>query len=146
MSDKVICKYKFQDKEKFFGKEYCTLFNEVCSDIKFVCDKNCQVYEDYKQLKRLKAENETMQNAIEKCVENAGVECDDEEQAINSLSRIGSTMFNSLMRNEELKQTLEEIREVVGTNRSFEELLNYSNDININKIDKVIKVINEVLK
>ena len=44
------CKYKFQDKDKFNGKEYCTLFNELCQDVNFVCDKNCQVYEDYKKL------------------------------------------------------------------------------------------------
>ena len=60
MSDKVICKYKFQDDEKFNGEEYCILFKEECSDIKFVCDKNCQVYEDYKLLQRLKKENEEL--------------------------------------------------------------------------------------
>lgn len=51
------CKYKFQDKEKFDGEKYCTLFNEKCSDIAFVCDKNCQVYEDYKQLQEAKQKN-----------------------------------------------------------------------------------------
>lgn len=44
------CKYKFKDKDKFDGKEYCTLFNELCHDVSFVCDKNCQIYEDYKKL------------------------------------------------------------------------------------------------
>ena len=59
MTDKEIirCKYKFQNNDKFNGKDYCTLFNEVCSDVEFVCDKNCQVFEDYKQLKRLEQEN-----------------------------------------------------------------------------------------
>lgn len=55
------CKYKFQDKDKFDGKEYCTLHNELCENISFVCDKNCQVYEDYKQLKRLQEENKRLQ-------------------------------------------------------------------------------------
>lgn len=44
------CKYKFKDKDKFNGKEYCTLHNELCEDLSFICDKNCQVYEDYKKL------------------------------------------------------------------------------------------------
>jgi len=58
------CKYKFQDKDKFNGKKYCTLFNELCSDVEFVCDKNCQVYEDYKQLARLQEENEELKKKI----------------------------------------------------------------------------------
>lgn len=44
------CKYKFQNPEKFDGKPYCMLFNELCKDLSFVCDKNCQVYEDNKLL------------------------------------------------------------------------------------------------
>ena len=50
MADKIICKYKFQDKEKFSGKPYCTCFSELCEDLSFVCDHNCQIFEDYKQL------------------------------------------------------------------------------------------------
>ena len=54
MTDKEqkICKYKFQDKEKFDGKPYCTCFNELCKNLSFVCDQNCIIYEDYKQLAR----------------------------------------------------------------------------------------------
>lgn len=53
MKDKqtIECKYKFQSIEKFAGRSYCTLHNETCEFINFACDKNCQVYEDYKQLK-----------------------------------------------------------------------------------------------
>ena len=51
MTDKeqIKCKYKFQDKEKFDGKTYCTCFCELCEDLP-LCDDNCQIYEDYKQL------------------------------------------------------------------------------------------------
>lgn len=52
--DVTKCKYKFQDEEKFDGKPYCTLQNELCEDISFACDTNCQVFEDYKQLHRYK--------------------------------------------------------------------------------------------
>ena len=47
--EQIICKYKFQDKEKFGGKPYCTCFCELCEDLA-LCDDNCQIYEDYKQL------------------------------------------------------------------------------------------------
>ena len=51
MTDKeqIKCKYKFQDKEKFDGKTYCTCFCELCEDLP-LCDDNCQIYEDFKQL------------------------------------------------------------------------------------------------
>lgn len=66
MTDKQIieCKYKFQSIEKFAGKPYCTLHNETCEFINFVCDKNCQVYEDYKQLKAKEQECERLKEEI----------------------------------------------------------------------------------
>lgn len=48
-SEDIACKYKYQNPEKFQGKPYCMLFNELCEDL-FPCDDNCQVYEDYKEL------------------------------------------------------------------------------------------------
>lgn len=71
MTEEIICRYKFQNNEKFNGKEYCTLFNEVCSDVEFVCDKNCQVYEDYKQLKRLEQENKALNFKINQLKANS---------------------------------------------------------------------------
>lgn len=66
MTDKQIieCKYKFQSIEKFAGKPYCTLHNETCEFINFVCDKNCQVYEDYKQLARKEQECEELKATL----------------------------------------------------------------------------------
>ena len=61
----IECKYKFQSIEKFAGKPYCTLHNETCEFINFVCDKNCQVYEDYKQLKRKEQECEELKQTLE---------------------------------------------------------------------------------
>ena len=54
MSKEIECKYKFQDKEKYDGEDFCTLFIEKCKFLceAGICDDNCQVYEDYKQLKR----------------------------------------------------------------------------------------------
>lgn len=71
MTDKeaIICKYKFQNKEKFNGKPYCLCHNELCEDLSFACDHNCQIYEDFKQLVRktqecreLEIKNVTLQN------------------------------------------------------------------------------------
>lgn len=47
---KIKCKYKIHDDYHFNGKPYCTCFNELCEDLTFACDHNCQIYEDYKQL------------------------------------------------------------------------------------------------
>lgn len=67
MTDKeqIICKYKFQDKEKFDGKPYCTCFNELCKNLSFVCDQNCIIYEDYKQLVRKTQECEQIKEKYE---------------------------------------------------------------------------------
>ena len=62
--EQIICKYKFQDKEKFDGKPYCTCFNELCEDLSFACDNNCQIYEDFKQLARKTQECEQLKKQI----------------------------------------------------------------------------------
>ena len=54
----MICKYKFQDKEKFSGKPYCTLFSELCEDVFSelgyeICEENCGIFEDNKEYERL---------------------------------------------------------------------------------------------
>lgn len=69
--EQIICKYKFQDKMRFDGRPYCTCFSKLCEDLSFICDDNCQIYEDYKQLKHkeqecevLKSENFTFEELI----------------------------------------------------------------------------------
>ena len=66
MTDKeqIICKYKFQNKEKFDGKPYCTCFCELCEDLP-ICDNNCQIFEDYKQLARKTQECEQIKEKYE---------------------------------------------------------------------------------
>lgn len=63
MTDKSVCKYKYQDREKykFQGKPYCTCFSKLCEDLP-ICDNNCQIHEDYKQLKRKEKECEISQH------------------------------------------------------------------------------------
>lgn len=69
MTDKQViidCKYKFQNNEKFEGKPYCTLHNELCEDLSFACDDNCQIYDDYKQLARKTQECEKLKDKLKK--------------------------------------------------------------------------------
>ena len=61
MSEIDVCKYKFQNAEKFNGKAYCTCLNKLCEDIAFVCEDNCQIYEDYKQLQAKEQECKKLQ-------------------------------------------------------------------------------------
>ena len=62
----IKCKYKFQDKEKFNGEEYCTCHNEVCKNLSFACPDNCQIYEDYKELQNKKEELDYLASFFDK--------------------------------------------------------------------------------
>lgn len=61
---KIKCKYKFKNAEKFNGKAYCTCHNELCEDIAFCCDNNCQIYEDFKLLKRAEQKLEEIKDIV----------------------------------------------------------------------------------
>lgn len=67
MTDKeqIKCNYKFQDKERFDGRPYCTCFDRLCEDLFFICDNNCQIYEDLKQLARKRQECEELKKQLE---------------------------------------------------------------------------------
>lgn len=88
--NKIECKYKFQDKEKFNGKPYCTLFNELCENVPFVCDTNCQVYEDYKQLQHWKHQAELGSET-----------CDRQDKEIQELKKENDSLKNKFNINEQ---------------------------------------------
>lgn len=80
MTEKIECKYKFQDKEKykFDGKPYCTLFHELCEDVFAelgykICEENCGIYDDYKVLKLKEQECEKYKSCLEEIKEFAKV-------------------------------------------------------------------------
>lgn len=60
----IECKYKYQYIEKFNGEKYCLCFNDLCKNLSFACDKNCQIFEDYKQLQQLKAKNKELKKDL----------------------------------------------------------------------------------
>lgn len=60
---------------------------------------------------KLEQENKELSFAIEKCLENAGIECDDEEQALRSLPMLGNAHYKVLVEKEELEQENKELKE-----------------------------------
>lgn len=111
MTDKIICKYKFQDKEKFSGKPYCACFSELCENLPFVCDHNCQIFEDYKELVQKQKEVKDFLDAIKE------------------LNKENQNLFN---RNLELK---DEIAVVKRGWKELSELLDYADK----QLQEVIK-------
>ena len=112
--EQIICKYKFEDKEKFNGKPYCTCFNELCEDLSFACDNNCQIYEDFKQLARKAQECETLTSQLDfevqkkECLEQ---ECEELKEQLE-LNTANAVVIDMAQRLYKLKQTLTEIKEI----------------------------------
>lgn len=71
---KTECKYKIQSSENFNTQPYCSILNKFCEEVSFVCDKNCQIYEDLKQLAQAKEEIAFLQNTINHFAEKLGIE------------------------------------------------------------------------
>lgn len=86
-TDESKCKYKIQSSENFKTKPYCSILNKLCEDISFVCDKNCQIFEDLKQLARAKEENEELRQKHNSCCEEFKQEINLRIDAYNKLSR-----------------------------------------------------------
>lgn len=90
--EQAICKYKFQDKEKFDGKPYCTCFCELCEDLP-PCDDNCQIYEDYKRLTCKTSECEEQENKIKKLRKNLALEIELTNRYRRALNDIGKIVI-----------------------------------------------------
>ena len=50
----MACKYKITKEDFFGGTPYCSLHDDFCINLKFACDTNCQIYEDQKELEKIK--------------------------------------------------------------------------------------------
>jgi len=50
----MACKYKIIKEDFFGGTPYCSLHDNFCINLRFVCDTNCQIYEDQKELEKIK--------------------------------------------------------------------------------------------
>ena len=116
----------FQQNYNVFGlddKPCCYLYHKYCDEIDSCYFKRC---------KRLEQENEKLSFAIEKCLENAGIECDDEEQALRSLPDLGASHYKILQENKPYRSALEEISGLASPHCT--------------QCSQIIKIVNEVLK
>lgn len=121
MTDKeqIKCKYKFQDKEKFDGKTYCTCFCELCEDLP-PCDDNCQIYEDFKQLtfktqecEELKKPIQTLMGVYIKVIDNLKEENTRYRKALEEIEEICKCNFHTPTLEE--KELAEEILDIINT-------------------------------
>ena len=129
--EQIKCKYKFQDKEKFDGKPYCTCFNELCEDLTFVCDHNCQIYEDFKQLARKTQECEQKDKEInefhliiDRLLEASGY--DKHISSAEDFEDVYKDMDYKLGLIDELKQECEELKRKLSNQEQL-----YQNEIEI---------------
>ena len=154
------CKYKFRDKEKFDGKPYCTCFCELCRNLP-LCDDDCQIYEDFKQLtsktleyekyKKLAADFKDVNKQLGYKYLTIKKECEElkeENQELrNSLS--GSLMFRFTSQDKEVaryRKALEEIEKELKEDiycesrecgcDDFEECLRCTKDLILDIINK----------
>ena len=134
MTDKeqIICKYKFQNKEKFDGKPYCTCFCELCEDLP-ICVHNCQIFEDYKQLQKEKFENLNNRQMVESAenliYENSELyknlkekeqECEQIKEKYEALKLENQEGYEIVA---ELKHECEELKkEIINKNEKIKEL------------------------
>lgn len=70
---------------------------------------NSQIEEFEESLHKLKEENEEYIQTIQKFMDNAGIECDDDEQELRTLPNAGTCLFKLRLENDDLKQTIKDL-------------------------------------
>lgn len=70
---------------------------------------NSQIEEFEESLHKLKEENEEYIQTIQKFMDNAGIECDDDEQELRTLPNAGTYLFKLRLENDDLKQTIKDL-------------------------------------
>lgn len=92
---------------------------------------------------RLEQANKELSFAIEKCLENAGIECDDEEQALRSLPMLGNAHYKVLVEKEELEQ---ENRELKALNKKICEDCEKEFKVYWNALEEINITVKQLLK
>ena len=94
-------------------KQECEELKSDLTDLSKIIDcKNGTILTFKEQLDQLKAENDKYSFFIEKLCDYAGLECDDEEQAMRTLSDFARQMNKTRRITDRYKQTLSEIKEI----------------------------------
>ena len=127
------------------GCEFYLQDEKYSCDLSFINQEElckCDDVQDctYKQLKRLEQENKELSFAIEKCLENAGIECDDEEQALRSLPMLGNAHYKVLVEKEALEQ---ENKELKAETLQWKQIKDMANN---NKYRSALEEIREIVR
>lgn len=107
----------------FYNEKICTLFskyfgfNVECKNL-FLSTIDCDIEREC-PIKRLEQENKELSFAVEKCLENAGIECDDEEQALRSLPMLGNAHYKVLVEKEELEQENRDLKKQIESDKGL---------------------------
>lgn len=95
------CEFKFKQPHFKNGQECCALTEDLCSDIKFICDENCRIYELQQQLEtaladneKLKEENRCQHYVLGECSQGHHNNCFGMQQCILDLERQVSELAN----------------------------------------------------
>lgn len=113
--NKKQCRYRFQDKEKFNGEPYCTFFNEQYDDINFICDENCEVFEQNKRIDKLENELKITHTQYKQVVkQNKNLQSDLRRytSAIDKIEEFTESVYEHIPEDKVLRQILNIISEV----------------------------------
>ena len=134
---KIKCKYKIHDDYHFNGKPYCTCFNELCEDISIICDHNCQIYEDYKQLARKTQECEKLKSQIDADYEDYSQELKTLRNIIENKEKRNASLF---VISNNYRKALEEIEAVcLEDTRTFAD----GTTVRYDALDEILEIINK---
>lgn len=112
---KKQCRYKFQDKDKFDGKPYCSFFIEQCSNIDFICDENCEVFEQNKRIDRLENELKITHTQYKQVVkQNKNLQSDLRRytSAIDKIEEFTESVYEHIPEDKVLRKILNIINDV----------------------------------
>lgn len=94
----MACKYKIIKEDFFGGTPYCSLQDEFCINLRFVCDTNCQIYEDQKELEKIKSKYEQALKSV--------------KNSLETIKKIDGNFFDEALTNE-FDYMLQKIDEVL---------------------------------
>lgn len=119
--NKKQCRYQFQDKEKFNGEPYCTFFNEQCLDIDFICDENCEVFENHKRIDKLENElniTHTQYNQVVQQNKNLQSDLRRYQDAVDKIEEFTESIYEHIPEDRVLRQILNIVSEVKYAKKS----------------------------
>ena len=134
--------FKVKEQECERTKERLESFQKDYSKLYQVVENKGYI----KELDQLKAENNKYALFIEKLCDYAGLECDDEEQAMRTLSDLASQMNKARWIIDKYKQTLTEIKEIAEKTLNMVDYKTYFKRDNKSLKQESFKAIDKILQ